>query len=523
MTAGHAIPGRLRRPENLQRLARGMLVLAFLWLAGRFWDPYYGFTKFVQFDESDAAVMLPELRGTPVYVYHYSGGYDGAAYAQLAVRPAARAPELARAVDSLPYRARRILLSWIAYAAAGGEPVRAVWIYAGMNLLVWLGLAWLLARIFPPQGWRNLVAWAGLLFCAGVLHSVRLALTDLAAFALLAGALWLGETRGENRAAGLLAAAGLVRETALLGGLALWPRFERGAWRAGIVRLGLTAVPLGLWLIYLKFNAGPVVQGLGNFSWPVIGWVEKVGNTLQALRTEADTWLAVTTLLALAGLTVQVVYILIRWQPSDAWWRLGLVYSVLMLCLGTAVWDGHPGAATRILLPLGLAFNVLVVRRSASPVWLLAGNLTVFSGVLALWTVPRDAHELSTGRSAGATYVVQADERWYQAEQRGAQTWVWCARQGGLQLTTWPHRDAPVGAQVAVRGIDARPLEIRQDGRLLWRGEIGVRRQWIPLTGITLAQGVAHLELSSPADPVSEGPAAGARTLGFAVYDVRVE
>jgi hypothetical protein len=76
---------------------------------------------------------------------------------------------------------------------------------------------------------------------------------------------------------------------------------------------------------------------------------------------------------------------------------------------------------------------------------------------------------------------------------------------------------------VAVRGISARPLEIRQDGRLLWRGEIGERRQWIPLTGVTLAQGVARLELSSPAAPVSEGAAPGARTLGFAVYDLRVE
>jgi hypothetical protein len=522
MTAGSDTLGWRRRPENLQRLVRGVLVLVFLWLAGRFWDPYYGFTKFVQFDETDAAVMLPELRGTPVYVYHYVGGYDGAAYAQLAVRPAANAPELARAVFGLPYRARRILLSWVAYAAGGGDPVRTVQVYAGLNVVLWLMLAWVLAKLFPPQGWRNLVAWAGLLFSAGVLHSVRLALTDVAAFALLAGALWLGETRREHRAVGLLAAAGLVRETALLGGLALWPRLGRGTWRAGIIRLGLMAVPLALWLVYLKFNTGPVVQGLVNFTWPVTGWVEKVGASLHALRTESATWLALTTLLALVGLTVQLAYVLMRWQPADPWWRLGLVYGVLMLCLGTAVWEGHPGAATRILLPLGLAFNVLAVRRAAG-VWLIAGNLTVFSGVLALWAVPRDPHELATGSFSGGAFVAQTDERWYPAEHQAAQTWVWCGREGGLQLTTWPHRDGPVGLGVAVRVISARPLEIRQDGRLLWRGEIGERRQWIPLTGVTLAQGVARLELSSPAAPVSEGAAPGARTLGFAVYDLRVE
>lgn len=512
----------LLRSDNLFRLARVALLVFFVWLAGRFWDPYYGFTKFVQLDEGDAAVMLPELRGTPVYIYNYKGGYDGAAYAQLAVRPMARDPELARAVDSLPYRARRILLSWIAHAVAGGEPVRTVWVYAGMNLVVWLGLAVLLWRILPGPGWRDLVAWAGLLFSAGALHSVRLALTDLAAFALLAGALWLGENRRENRAVGLLAAAGLVRETALLGGLALWPRREPGTWRAGIFRLGFTAVPLGLWLIYLKFNAGPVVQGLGNFSWPVIGWVEKAGGTLQALRTETDTWLAITTLLALVGLTVQLIYVLRCWTPTDHWWRLGFVYSLLMLCLGTAVWEGHPGAATRILLPLALAFNVLAVRRRAAVGWLLAGNLTVFSGVLALWSVPRDAQELSTGRSHGATYLVQTDDRWYQREQRGGQTWIWCAREGGLRIRQWPRRDGQSSARMELRGITARTLEIRQAGRVLWRGEIGVRREWVSLTAITFVQGVASLELASPAAPVGEGLANG-RELGFAVYDVKVD
>jgi hypothetical protein len=92
MTAGQTISGRLRQPENLQRLVRGILLVFFLWLTGRFWHPYYGFTRFLQLDQSDAAVMLPELREAPIYVYHYSGGYDGVAYAQLAAHPAARDP-----------------------------------------------------------------------------------------------------------------------------------------------------------------------------------------------------------------------------------------------------------------------------------------------------------------------------------------------------------------------------------------------------------------------------------------------
>src|SRR5258708_39983730 len=100
MTAGQTISGRRGRPESLQRLARGILLVFFLWLTGRFWHPYYGFTRFLQLDQSDAAVLLPELREAPIYVYHSSGGYDGGSYAQLAAHPAVHAP----AADPLPRR-----------------------------------------------------------------------------------------------------------------------------------------------------------------------------------------------------------------------------------------------------------------------------------------------------------------------------------------------------------------------------------------------------------------------------------
>lgn len=523
MTAGLPALGWLRQPEKLQRLARAGLLLFFVWLAGRFWHPYYGFTRFVQLDESDAAVMLPELRGAPVYVYHYAGGYDGAAYAQLAARPSARGPELAHALDSLPYRARRILLSWVAHLLAWGDPVRAVQVYAGLNLAVWFALAWVLGKIFPPVGWRNFAAWTGLLFSAGVLHSVRLALTDLAAFTLLAAAIWIAESGRRNLPATLLAAAGLVRETALLGAAGLWRGAWREDWRGNLTRLVLVVVPLGLWLAYLKFNSGPVAQGLGNFDWPVAGWVEKLSDSISQLRSEPDTWLAVTTLLAFAALTTQALYLLRHREPRNAWWRLGAVYSLLLAGLGTAVWTGHPGAATRILLPLGLAFNVLAVRRRAGAVWLLAGNATVFAGVLALWQVPQDAHELAAGRSERGGYVVQADGRWHAAEHGGGRTWAWCAQTGGLAVDCWPRENRPVTLRLDVRGFTPRPLEIRQAGRILWRGEVGVRLQTIALPAIAPENGRVQLELASPAAPVAESAAAGARPLGFAVYGVRLD
>ena len=56
------MPARLLHPSNLHRLGRAGLVLFMVWLAGRHWHPYYGFTRFLQMDAASAAATLPELR-----------------------------------------------------------------------------------------------------------------------------------------------------------------------------------------------------------------------------------------------------------------------------------------------------------------------------------------------------------------------------------------------------------------------------------------------------------------------------
>lgn len=500
-----------------------LLVIFFLWLTGRFWHPYYGFTKFIQIESQDAQVMLPELRDTTIYVYHHAGGYDGSAYAQLAARPAANDDDLRRAIDSLPYRARRILLSWVAYALAWGDAVHAAQIYAGLNLVVWLALAWLLAKLFPLHHWRGVAGWAGVLFCAGALHSVRLALTDLAAMALIAASFLAAETKRPNRATLCLAAAGLVRETSVLSAGALWPGLARENRWTNWLRLALTLVPLGLWFVYLKLNTGPVGQGMGNFTWPVIGAIEKIISACHDLTHIPETWLALTTLLATVALLTQLAYFFRRREFANPWWRLGAVYAVLMLCLGEAVWAGHPGAATRIMLPLTLAFNVLVFRRRESLAWLLLGNLSVLSGVQALWHVPQDQHELDAGRVAGGAFVAHLDEQWYQTERGRGRTWAWTSTDGTLHLRAWPHPEPAQKAsfEIALRAISPRPLEIKQGERILWQGEIGVPRTWITLPEISFHAGEATLSFHSPSPPQRENDSSTARALGFAISGVR--
>src|ERR1035437_7125676 len=143
-------------------LVRLVLVIFFLWLVGRFWHPVYGFTKFLQIEASAETPPLLVLRSAPVYLYHHAGGYDGQYYAQIATSPALQDPALSVSIDNLGYRARRILLGWIAWMAGLGDPVAAVLVYAWLNPLAWLVLAALLWRLFPPGGWRATVAWVGL-------------------------------------------------------------------------------------------------------------------------------------------------------------------------------------------------------------------------------------------------------------------------------------------------------------------------------------------------------------------------
>src|SRR5206468_1019279 len=102
-------------------IAGGLAVAAFAVLAGRFWHPYYGFTKFVQLDEADARSGIHEIREHPVFVYEGFNGYDAAAYTQIAFHPSLDSPELQPAIGNVPYRARRILGSALAWLLAAGN------------------------------------------------------------------------------------------------------------------------------------------------------------------------------------------------------------------------------------------------------------------------------------------------------------------------------------------------------------------------------------------------------------------
>jgi len=504
------------RPR-LVGLAGLMAVALFLFLVARFWHPVYGFSVFFQLDASNDELKITAFRELPVYVHRDTGPYDGLYYAQIAQDPTLRDPELPRAMDNLSYRARRILPSALAWILGAGQPAWIVHAYSLINVMAWLALALLLWRLLAVRDARSGFAWAGVMFSAGALSSVRLALTDLPALTLIAAALLAGERGRRRLATALLATSGLARETSLLA----FAGMDTRPW-ISLRNLGrglLVVAPLAAWLVYVRWQVGPADAGWANLAIPGWGLVEKWVEAVGALFTVDNAPLVGTTLLATLGLTVQLAFIAQRPRFLDPWWRIGAAYTVLLLFLDTAVWEGFPGAATRVLLPLQLAFNVLAIRTRAAVVWLVLGNLSVFSGLIALRDVPYPADELATQRVDGVRAIVRFDDGWYGREHTRSHVWLWTGRGGKLSLETLPPITRKLRVEFGLRSLSPRTVVLRQYGREVWRGEstpVHTRRAAV----IWLAAGQAELEFATDTPGDREGEAAGGRELAFALYDV---
>ncbi len=310
----------------------------------------------------------------------FEHGYDGQFYAQIALSPLLTDSDLRRAIedqpqapDNLRYRARRIGLPMLAYAAGLGHPAWILQVYSVLNFFFWLGLMGLLARYIGFAGIRERLLAVAILWTTGTLISVERALTDLPSVTISMWGLLLAETQVVV-AGGLLALAALFRETSVLSFPALaWIDREHPPRRlAWLVPLLVT--PVALWLVYVRLQVPPQSSGQNLFSLPFVSWWEKIAPQLSR-RPQP-----LVELLAPIAIFVQVGYFAIRPRLASSWWRWGVGWAALALVVGAPIWEEQYGYC-RILLPLTVAFNVLIYqheRNRSYALWFLLGNLWLF-------------------------------------------------------------------------------------------------------------------------------------------------
>jgi hypothetical protein len=372
-----------RRPFVWRSLALLACALLLAWVA-RFYHPGTGFSSLLIIPAGHD-LELPAFRSVPHFEYPPHVAYDGYLYAQLAMDPLLRDPAIDTALDEPAYRARRILFAWTAWALGLGRPAWIMQAYALQNVLAWMLLAWVMTRWFPLQSPSNFALWTGCMFSQGLLMSVRMSLLDGPSLLLIACAVSAAERGRLWTTAAILAVAGIGRETNLLAVFALPVRSGWRGWLKTAVAVFLAIVPLLLWQDYVWsiYRGASVSAGAEHLVAPFVTYFEKWGSTLRAVGTMGWISPAGITVPVLIALTVQATFIAWLFKWREPWWRVALGWAVLMFVIDAPVWDGYPGAVTRIVLPMKFGFNVLLARNRTQHFWpwLVAGNLDLIASL----------------------------------------------------------------------------------------------------------------------------------------------
>lgn len=354
------------------------LVIAFLASVARFYHPGLGFTALLGLP-SDERRISPTLREIPHYRHPPRASYDGQFYAQRAFDPLVRDPAIDRAMDSAPFRARRILFSWTAWAFGLGRPTWILNVYALQNVAAWLLTAFLLTRWIAPVSARGLALWTACLFSHGMLWSVRFSLLDGPSLLLIAGAIALAERGRPLWSAAIAGAAGLGRETNLLAIVAQPRPVDRWSAIRLAAALALAVLPMLIWYDYLwSIYRSTLLVGARSFVIPGAGlaraWADVLAEVAaNGLFSRSGLWLCL-----MLSLLVQATYLAVRREYASRWWRVAAAFAVMMVFLNRELIDPDTGAVTRVLLAMTVGFNVLLARErrpSRFWPWFAAGNL----------------------------------------------------------------------------------------------------------------------------------------------------
>jgi hypothetical protein len=522
-----------------------LVVGLFTWIVSLYYIPGKGFTYLIEFGAANRAMFLPEVKAVNHFEFPNASGYDGQWYAQIAMHPRLADRVLSGAVDTLPYRVRRILFEWTAWAIGGGNPTRTMNVFAFQNVACWYVLAALLFRWFPPVCWGNCFRWAAVLFSFGLIFSVKGALLDGPSLLLIAVGMALIESRCPWWGAFVLGISGLGKETNVLGGSALSPSDARlpRAWATWLAQIVFVLLPVVLWAYGLTLWIGKGTDtGTRNFSGILTGVSHKALEAVSSLMVKGNAFSseAMLDFLVLVGLLAQLSFFAFRIRWRELWWRMGASYGVLLLFLGDPVWEGYPSAAPRVLLPMTLAFNVLVPRGGWWPLLLVVGNLGIFGSADLLRLLPPDRltecfvvegpREMRINAANGFDVVaVYGPRNWRGPESErmtGKKSWdSWRWSMGDCTITIHNPQPFAMLANVSfgLATVDARKATVKIGGRVVWSDILKpAHDNQAAITGIELSPGDTELLFQSDRPAVSPGNGDN-RRFTFSVRDLEID
>jgi hypothetical protein len=312
---------------------------------------------------------------------NFPHGYDAQWYAQLALDPFLRNPNTVGAMDDAGYRARRIAMPLLSSIFGFGNPAVTLNVFASINYVFFLILLAALIVALKPAGPPEWAAVAAVALTTGSLDSLHRSLSDLPVSTLIFVAVML--PLAAMRVA-LLAAAVLTRETAVLSAVPCVlasPLFDR----RNFIRLSLVLLPAAVWFAYLFVHLQTWGDGPdGNFQFPGAAIIHRLGLAWSELISVPNDRRAFL-LLAPLCLIVQAIYLWRFPLRNSALWWSGIGFTALLFILGPQVWVGNM-AAPRVLLPMTIAFNVLLAIQRPARFWLwfVAGNVGLLWGLRKL-------------------------------------------------------------------------------------------------------------------------------------------
>jgi len=340
-------------------------------------------TQLILFGQMWQERALPEIRELKPAI-NSPAGFDGQFYAQIALDPTLRRPDLPRTMDDPSVRTQRIVLPALAHVLGFGSPAATLRAYALLNLAFWYLLFAALVYRLRAATIRSFLIIFAIMLTTGALISIQRSLTDLPAATF--GFLSLG--LGEMPAALLISISILTKPTSglfLTRYLFPFPRtpVEWGK-KLGAVLLAL--VPPTLWLLYTYHMLGAKLTDGDNLNFPFYEWSHRVAASWQTL---ADTPIyfqpfAITQwewnlfeFLALMSMTFQGAFLLLRPRWHHPIWLMGIGFAILFFCLTHKTYVEQI-SYTRTVLPLTIAFNLLLLESKRGPLFFLyfiAGNI----------------------------------------------------------------------------------------------------------------------------------------------------